>query len=325
MSAGHAGPAGHGGHGHGGSRATVVAALVAVQVFFALHYVAAKHIMDFVPPRAWAMMRIVAAALLLMAFVLATRRRRLPTSPRDLASIALFSLFGVVINQICFVEGLSRTSTAHSSIINSAIPVATLLIAILMGRERPTGRKLAGIALSLSGVLWLILHGGIQLGGALVVGDLLNMTNALSYSFFLVISRPLLQRHSSLAVTAEMLLFGALGISLVGAGQMRHVPFGTLPASVWWTALFVVLFATVGAYILNAYALKRVDSSSVALFIYLQPVIAIAVAWALRGERVGPDSLVSGALIFTGVALGLTGSANAAPAPAEAGRAAAAP
>jgi drug/metabolite transporter (DMT)-like permease len=309
----------------GESRATVVGALVAVQVFFALHYVAARHIMDFVPPRAWAMMRIVAAAVLLMAFVLATRRRRLPTAPRDLAAIALFSVFGVIINQICFVEGLSRTSTAHSSIINSAIPVATLLIAILMGRERPTGRKLAGIALSLSGVLWLILHGGVQIGGALVVGDLLNMANALSYAFFLVISRPLLQRHSSLAVTAQMLLFGAVGISLAGAGQLARVSFAALPASVWWTALFVVLFATVGAYILNAYALKRVDSSSVALFIYLQPVIAIAVAWALRGERIGPDSLVAGALIFAGVALGLTGSPAGSQVPAEAERASAGP
>jgi drug/metabolite transporter (DMT)-like permease len=298
---------------HGGSRTAVASALVAVQLCFALHYVAARYIMDYIPPRAWATIRIVAASALLMAFVLITRRRRLPTAPRDLAAIAFFSLFGVVINQICFVEGLSRSNTAHSSIINTAIPVATLLMAILMGRERPTARKLSGIALSLTGVLWLVLHGGATFGGALVVGDLLNMTNALSYSFFLVISRPLLQRHSSLAVTAELLLFGAVGISLAGIGQLRTVSFGAVPAPVWWTALFVVLFATVAAYILNAYALKRVDSSSVALFIYLQPVIAIAVAWALRGERVGLDSLISGALVFIGVAVGLTGAPASTP------------
>jgi len=287
----------------------VVAALVAVQVFFALHYVAARHIMDYVPPRAWATMRIVPAAGLLLGFVLATRPGLLPRGWRDLAAIAVFSLFGVVINQICFVEGLSRTSTAHSAIINTSIPIATLLLAILVGRERPTGRKLTGIALSLGGVLWLIFHGGARLGGAWLTGDLLNLANALSYSFFLVISRPLLQRHSSLAVTALMLMFGAVGISAAGASQLARVSFAALPASVWWTGAFVVLFATVAAYILNAYALKRVDSSSVALFIYLQPVIAAGVAWAVRGERVGLEAVVAAALIFTGVALGLTGAA----------------
>ena len=301
---------------HGASRASVILALVAVQVFFALHYVSARHIMEFIPPRAWATIRIVTAALLLMAFVVATRRDRIPRNPRDLSAIALFSLFGVVINQVCFVEGLSRSSTAHSSIINTSIPVATLLIAILMGRERLTGRKLAGIALSITGVLWLILHGGARLGGEFVAGDLFNLTNALSYSFFLVISRPLLQRHSSLAVTALMLLFGAVGISMTGAGQLARVTPSSLPASVWWNAVFVVLFATVAAYILNAYALKRVDSSSVALFIYLQPMIASVVAWAVRGERVGPEAVVAAILIFAGVALGMTAPAGRA-APVE--------
>src|SRR5262245_46668877 len=151
--------------------------------------------MDYIPPRAWATMRIVPAAALLMGYVLATRPRLIPRGRRDLATIALCSLFGVVINQICFVEGLARTSTAHSALINTSIPVATLLIAILMKREGITGRKLAGIALSLGGVLWLVLHGGARLGGAWMTGDLLTMINAISYSFFLVISRPLLQRH----------------------------------------------------------------------------------------------------------------------------------
>ncbi|MGH9866542.1 MAG: DMT family transporter [Candidatus Polarisedimenticolia bacterium] len=293
---------------HGSSRAAVVSALVAVQVFFALHYVAARYIMDYVPPLAWATMRIVPAAGLLFGYALATRPRLIPRDRRELATIAWCSLFGVVINQICFVEGLARTSAAHSAIINTSIPVATLLIAILMRRERPTGRKLVGITLSLAGVLWLILHGGASLGGAWMTGDMLTLANAISYSFFLVISRPLLQRHNSLVVTALMLLFGAMGITAAGAPQLVRVSLAALPASVWWTGAFVVLFATVGAYILNAYALKRVDSSSVALFIYLQPVIAAAVAWAVRGERVGLEAVVAAAFIFAGVALSLMGS-----------------
>jgi len=289
----------------------VVAALVAVQVFFGLHYVAAKFIMTAIPPRAWATIRIVSAAAILMAFALATRRRRLPRAGRDLAAIAFFSIFGVVINQVCFVEGLSRTKTAHSSIINTSIPVATLLIAILMKRERVTGRKLAGIGLSLAGVFYLIGHSGALLPEAFLAGDLLTLANALSYSFFLVISKPILSRHSSLAVTAELLAFGAVGIALLGAPQLADLDWAAVPATVWGAAAFVVLFATVAAYLLNAWALKRVESSLVALFIYLQPLIASGLAVTLFDEPLGSETLLSAGLIFGGVAIALTGRPGA--------------
>ncbi|HEY3176619.1 MAG TPA: DMT family transporter [Candidatus Polarisedimenticolia bacterium] len=287
------------------SRPAVVAALITVQILFGLHYTAAKYIVGYIPPRAWAMIRIVPAAALLMLFVVATRRERLPRDPRDLAAIAFFSIFGVVINQICFVEGLARTATSHSAIINTSIPVATLLIAILMGRERATGSKIAGISLSLAGVLYLIAQGGARLGGEIAFGDLLNLTNAISYSFFLVISKPILSRHSSLAVTACLLSFGAVGISAVGASQLSEVNLAAVPASVWWTGLLVVLFPTVAAYLLNTWALKRVESSIVALFIYLQPLIAAAMGVLVLGESLGPETFISSAFIFTGVALAL--------------------
>lgn len=303
--------------GRPASRGAVVAALVAVQIIFGLHYNAARYIMTAIPPLAWATLRIVSASALLMGFVLLTRRGRLPRAPRDLASIALFSVFGVVINQVCFVEGLYRTATSHASVINTSIPVATLLIAILMGRERATARKLTGIALSLSGVLFLILRGGATLGGGVMTGDLLNLTNALSYSFFLVISRPILARHSSLAVTAELLMFGAVGISILGIPQLRAVELSAVPGSVWWAAVFVVLFATVAAYILNTWALKRVESSIVALFIYLQPLIASAVAVTVQGEPLGAEPLISAALIFGGVTVALTSRPASAVAPAQ--------
>ena len=302
---------------HGSSRAAVVAALVAVQVFFGLHYNAARYIMTYMPPRAWATIRILAAAALLMALVLATRRKRLPREPRDLAAIALFSIFGVVINQVCFVEGLSRTATPHSSIINTSIPMATLLIAILLRREKVTTRKLCGIALSVCGVLYLIGHSGLNLGGGVMLGDLLTLANGMSYSFFLVISKPILSRHSSLAVTAELLAFGAVGITLLGAPQLASLDVRAVPAAVWWVAAFVIVFCTVAAYILNAWALKRVESSLVALFIYLQPLIASTVAVLFQGERLGGETIIAAVLIFGGVALAMRLAPVAAAAPAE--------
>jgi len=288
----------------GSPRALVVAALLAVQVFFGLHYIGAKIVLAHIPPPAWATLRILsAAALILPATALAGKRW--PRGAADHARIALYALFGVVINQICFVEGLSRTEASHSTIISTSIPVATLLIAILVGREGATAGKLAGIGLSLAGVFYLIGHSGISLSGGVMTGDLLMLMNAVSYSFFLVISKPILSKYSSQAVTALLLGYGAVGITLFGVRDLLRADLGAVPAAVWGWAAFVVLFATVGAYLLNSWALKRVESSLVALFIYVQPLIASSLAVFLLGERITIHLIVAAALIFTGVFVAL--------------------
>lgn len=299
----------------GSPRALVVAALLAVQVFFGLHYIGAKIVLAHIPPRAWATLRILAAAALILPAT-ALAGKAWPRSAADHARIALYAVFGVVINQVCFVEGLARTVASHSGVINTSIPVATLLIAILLGRERATIGKLAGIGLSLSGVLYLIAHSGMSMSGGVAAGDLLTLANALSYSFFLVISKPILSRHSSQAITALLLGYGAVGITLLGGVELARADLGSVPANVWGWAAFVVLFATVGAYMLNAWALKRVDSSLVALFIYVQPVIASTLAVALLGETITPHLIVAAALIFAGVFVALI-SRPAAPVAAE--------
>ncbi|HZE88939.1 MAG TPA: DMT family transporter [Verrucomicrobiae bacterium] len=296
----------------GPSRALVIGALLLVQIFFGLHYIAAKIVLASIPAGAWAVLRIVSAAAILLV-VTAFMGKRWPTSPADHARLALYALFGVTINQVCFVEGLARTLASHSTVLNTAIPVATLLIAIVMRRERPTPGKLLGIALSLCGALYLVVHSGTSLQGGAFTGDLLTLANGLSYSIFLVISKPILSRYSSQVVTALVLGYGAIGIVLYGGRDLLATDLSSVPAPVWGWAAFVILFATVAAYMLNSWALKRVDSSQVALFIYVQPVIAAGLAVIVLGESITPHLVVAAALIFAGVfvAVALSGPSAA--------------
>ncbi len=273
---------------------------MAVQVFFGFHYVAAKVVLEHLPPLGWAAIRALSAAVILVPLTM-LRRRRWPRGWRDHGRIALYALFGVALNQSFFVLGLARTEASHSALINTMIPVATLLLAILMGRERPSGAKLSGIALSLAGALFLLAHSGLSLSGGILAGDLMTLVNALSYSFFLVISKPLLERYSSLAVTALLLVYGSLMIAAAGLWQLDAAVLAAVPARGWAWAAFVILVPTVGAYLLNSWALKRVDSSVIALFIYLQPLLATGLAAAMLGERITLGLMASAALIFSGL------------------------
>jgi drug/metabolite transporter (DMT)-like permease len=105
----------------------------------------------------------------------------------------------------------------------------------------------------------------------------------------------------SLAATAVLMCFGALGILAIGAPALAAADLSMVPPRAWGLAVFIVLFPTVGAYYLTYWALARVESSTVALFVYLQPVIAAALSAAVLGERITARVAAGAALVFLGV------------------------
>lgn len=284
------------------TRAPVLTALVTVQVLFGINYLASKVVLEEIPPRAWALLRVSGACLLLWCAIFLLRRR-LPRDPADYAKLALFSLFGVVFNQVLFVEGLSRTTPIHSSLINTSIPVLTLVFATLAGREGVTARKVGALAMAFVGVMFVLRPDRAGLDSRLFVGDLLTLANATSFSLFLVISKRVLSRIDPLAATALLFSFGSVGILALGGGPLVRADLGLVTSTAWWAALFVIIGPTAGTYLLNYWALARVDSSMVALFIYLQPLIAGLLSVTLRGERPELTTLFGGALICVGVYL----------------------
>jgi drug/metabolite transporter (DMT)-like permease len=280
-------------------RFRVLAALVFVQVAFAVHYVLAKMLLARIEPRAWAAARLLAAAAILLAVYVLRSRRGI--RPGDLVRLAGLSVFGVVLNQICFVEGLARTTPSHSSLINTTIPVATVVFAVLLGREPLRRATAAGIFLSMAGVLVLLHVDRLEVRAEWFLGDLLTQLNAASFAFFLVISKNTIRRVGSLPATAAVLCFGSVGATLYGGPAAARIDPASLPASLWAIAAYIVAFPTVIAYFLNYWALARVESSQVALFVYLQPILASALSVAWLGEAITPRLVVSSALVFAGV------------------------
>ncbi|TDI31515.1 MAG: DMT family transporter [Acidobacteria bacterium] len=258
--------------------------LVVVQVLFGVHYFAAKIVLAEIPPLAWAGLRVAAAALFLLPLAFLISGRRAVPRPADLARLAGLSLLGVVINQWAFVEGLSRTSITHSALINTGIPVLTLIFAVLMRQERANPGKLASIFLAMLGVLVLLRVDSMVLDRA-TRGDLITLINATSFSLFLVLSRPLLTRLDPLMATGFLFAFGSLVLLPLGAPLWLRISPSTLQPATWLWGAFVVLGATVVAYSLNYLALRRMESSVVALFILLQPLLAASADVWVMGSK----------------------------------------
>jgi drug/metabolite transporter (DMT)-like permease len=152
---------------------------------------------------------------------------------------------------------------------------------------------------------------------ATILGDLLILGNSLSFALFLVISKPLLTRIAPLPATALLLSFGTIWISIAGAPELLAFDLGSVSTVGWLLAAYIVLLPTAAAYLIQSWALGKIDSSIVALFIYLQPVIAAALSVALLGERLELPEIVGAGLIFSGVFLALRRSRKPGPAEAE--------
>jgi drug/metabolite transporter (DMT)-like permease len=272
-------------------------ALFAVNLLFAINYIVSKLGMSSFDPFTFAYLRVVGAAIILNVLI----RGATPLSRADFKRVVLYSLLGVVINQSMFLGGLALTSAHVAAILITAVPVFTLGAAMLFKEERVTAMKVAGIALAAAGALTVV--GGEGLGGAAksVIGDLLIVGNSLSYALFLVLSKPDMARLSPRRVIARMFAIAAVLMLPIAAVPMLRLHWRTIPPAAWLSLAFVIAGPTIAAYLLNAWALAHTDSSLVAAYTYMQPILTVVMAAMFLGEQIRPLAIVAGVLIFTGV------------------------
>jgi len=273
-------------------------ALAAVQIMFASLSVAGKIVLAEMPARGVVAIRVSVAALIFVAVRFFSPRERV-TAP-DLLRLAVYSFFGIIANQIIFIEGLQRTTAINAVVIGAVIPVFTVGVAVVLRREKATVARLVGLALGLGGALYIVSGRG-KFDAGYVTGNLLIMCNSLSFAIYLVISRPILARYRTVTVVTWTFLFGAIGVIPFGATDaFAHAH---MSATAWSALAWIILFPTVGTYFLNAFALKRAPSSLVAVYVYLQPLMGGLMAAAVLHERPAPTTLVGGLGIAAGIAV----------------------
>jgi drug/metabolite transporter (DMT)-like permease len=272
-------------------------ALIAVQVLFGTWPIFGKFVLRSMSPASLVACRLTGAAL---AFTLLQRRMTplLKMPGKDRLLLALCSMIGIVGNQFLYVKGLSLTT-----VINSTLLSTTLFVSILFGYDQMSFRRLLGIALAAAGVVYLVNPARADLSTQTTAGNLLIVSNSLLYATYIVISKTLFERYGALNVITWIFLVGSLVTVPVGIYSLRQENIGAMSATVWATIAFIIIFPTVGAYYLNAWALTKVAPSTVAIYIYLQPLIAFGFAPLLLGEQWNSRTIVAAIFIFAGVAV----------------------
>jgi drug/metabolite transporter (DMT)-like permease len=272
--------------------------MFAVAALFSINYIISKVAMHSFAPLSFAWLRVAGAAIVLNVVVPGRGFTR-----ADSWKIAGFAILGVVLNQTMFLAGLSLTSAHVASILITTIPIFTLIVAIALGLERTTVTKVAGIALALAGALLVV--GGQGMAGLTdaMAGTLLIIGNCMAYAIYLVVSKPVVSRLSPARVISRMFAVGAVLMLPIALPSLLRENFQAIPRSAWVGLVIVIAGPTVGAYLISAWALQYSESSLVAVYSYVQPVLTTVLAWAFLGERIRGIVAVAGLMIFAGVGL----------------------
>jgi len=292
----------------GPSAVAVTLALIAVQFCFGSNYVISKIVVTSFPPLVWAGIRIAIATVVLFSVCFISDRPRPKMEKSFLLPLVGFALMGTILNQTSFLMGLRLTTSTNSAVLNTLIPIATLALVTIRGQEKPNWKKGIGFFLALAGVLSIRRLEDVKFTDATFIGDLLNIFNCLIFACFLSFSKKFIEKHDALWVTAFLFLYGTIGINLIALPAWLKFTPPTMTGTLWAACAFAVGIGTLAAYFLNFWALKYAKASQVALFIYLQPIIASGIAYLWFGEVISFRVAVSSALIFSGMLTALSGS-----------------
>jgi drug/metabolite transporter (DMT)-like permease len=279
-----------------------VAALLGVQALFGSLPVIGKVVLAVIPPIALVGFRVGITALILFV-VQAVRRRLWLTSRKDYLIMAGLSVFGVTLNQLLFIGGLSLTKASNTSLLAATIPVFTLAVSVIAGYERLRTGKVLGMMLAIAGVVVLIDPRNASFSSETTLGDILIVLNSLSYGVYVALSKDVITRNGAFRSMMWIFIFASIVCVPLGGASMYSAGIAGVSGTVWLLVLYIAVVATAGPYLLNAYAISKVPSSVVAVYIYLQPIIGFVLAVLFLRESIGPAFITATVLVFAGVYL----------------------
>jgi drug/metabolite transporter (DMT)-like permease len=281
------------------------AAIIIANVIFGLGVPVTKFLLEgWVTPHVYMASRCIGAALLFWAVAAFLPRERI--SGRDLAVIIGGGLLGFFISQTLTAWALNYTSPVYFSLIATLTPIAVMLLAALFIGERITPQKLLGVVLGIAGAaLMVVLKWQSQGGSNDLLGIILALLSLLTWAVYLIITRHVSARYSSVSQMKWMFLVSTIAILPLAwtefpMTRLYGETMGWESSGGWIAMLFIVLFATGIGYFLIPVAMKQLRATTVSVYTNLQPIVASVVAITVGQDVLTWDKPVAAVLVLLG-------------------------
>jgi len=276
--------------------------LVLVTLIWGNSFIAIKHVVAYVAPLELVAVRFVPVALTFAALLLPTRGRQTWRLIRaESWRLALLGLTGAVLYNTFLGWGETRVAAGTASLIIALNPAFVYTLSVIFLGERFAWHRALGLAVAFGGLFVIVRWGSNR---AVTLDDVgyafITMLAPLNWAIYTVAGKPLVERHPPLLVAGTAMMFaGLFSLLFLRPSFLARLP--ALPASFWWSVLFLAWPCTVFAFVVWFSALGRMPAGRVAGFVYLVPMFAVASSRLLLNEPVTPALLVGAAILVGGI------------------------
>jgi len=271
--------------------------------FWACNWILGRGLHAEIPPMAMTFYRWAFAIVFMLPFALPHVRRQWPLIRLYWRVMLLLGVLGVGAHNALAYLGLNYTTATNGVILNSFAPVMIIALSWLFLRRRLSNVQLAGVMVSLAGVLTILAQGSLAqlLAFRLNLGDIFVIFSMLLWSLYTICLR---WRPPGLHTLAFLFVIACVGTTAI---LPFYVGEAMLDRQVEWTWEVVAALASVGlfssfiAYIFWNRGVAQVGASVAGLFVHLMPVFGTILAWVFLGERLQIFHVAGIALILTGI------------------------
>ncbi len=271
-------------------------------LFWAGNIVLARHVGNHVPPITLTTIRWFGVFLILLPFAWPHLKRDWPALRAHLPLMVLLSAIGFAFNNAISYWAMQYTQALNALLIQSSGPLFVALWSLVLFGVRLTAAQLAGIAISLLGVLTIILRGDFAALATISFnkGDVMFAASLLSFGLYsaLIPRRPVTHQLSLISFTTlcGALLLLPFSVWEFSTGARMKFDFLTLA-----TLIYVLIFPSTLAYLFFNRGVALIGPNRAAPFFHLVPVFGSAMAILLLGEALQPFHLIGYALVLAGV------------------------
>lgn len=287
------------------SSIAIILCLTLIQVLFGINFSTSKIIVLKLDPIIWSNARFLIAGIILLVITFISGRKHPKVDRKFWIHLSILSLLGMALGQGLFLFGLRYTSSVNTSIITTIIPLLTLFVVVARKQEELTWPKLLGMTLGFMGVVFIRDLTQVSFSSNSFQGDILVFLGAFCFALYLSLGRDFLRKYDNLWITSYMFIISGIAMCFLNIPKFIEFKMPQVDTFFLIAVIYTILGATLLTYYLNNLVLRYASPAQVALFIYLQPIIAGLFGWYFLEEEISLRTFICFFLILSGVVISL--------------------
>lgn len=222
----------------------------------------------------------------------------------DKVPILVMTISGMIGYHVLFFVALKYTTATNTSIIAAMNPIITMLIGMIIFKDKIKVKSIIALVLSFLGIILIFTNGDLGTLDIKHLGDLIMLVAVILWVIYSYISRSMLSKYSPLKLTALIFGFAALILlpfTIYEAGTKFNL--AEVSKLAWLSVLYMAIFPSVLGYLIQQISIKEIGPIKTAQFVNLVPVFSMIMAYFILNETIGITQLIAFVLVISGIIL----------------------